>query len=181
MKVFESSCTFDYSWTNVSIANWRKYCAWNTQSEHVVAVDTLSRSIDPDTGVVCFPNVRSRFFYRMLTALTSYARSASLPANKTPRDGSSSSSGPKSTTSAKSPKSTSPTKPSSSAPATSRVTTSSQSRKPSSTRHIQTIRSPRRCSRRMRKSPHTARSRDYARQSRIGPWRGSGRMPTVAD
>lgn len=54
MKVFESSCTFDYPWANVSVANWRKYCAWNTQSTHVVAVDTLSRSVDPSTGVVSF-------------------------------------------------------------------------------------------------------------------------------
>ncbi|KAH0613236.1 uncharacterized protein H6S33_009616 [Morchella sextelata] len=52
MKVFESSCTFDYPWANVSVANWRKYCAWNTQSTHVVAVDTLSRSVDPSTGVL---------------------------------------------------------------------------------------------------------------------------------
>lgn len=54
MKVFESSCIFDYPWANVSVANWRKYCAWNTQSTHVVAVDTLSRSVDPSTGVVSF-------------------------------------------------------------------------------------------------------------------------------
>lgn len=52
MKVFASSCTFDYSWDEVSTANWRKYCPWNDKSTHVVAVDTLSRSVDSSTGVV---------------------------------------------------------------------------------------------------------------------------------
>lgn len=55
MRVFENTCTFDYSWANVSIANWRKYCAWNTQSTHVIAVDTLDRSVDPSTGIVSPP------------------------------------------------------------------------------------------------------------------------------
>lgn len=59
MKVFESSCTFDYPWSSVSIANWRKYCAWNTQSTHVVAVDTLSRSVDAPTGIVRCPCTRA--------------------------------------------------------------------------------------------------------------------------
>ncbi|RPB28526.1 MSF1-domain-containing protein [Terfezia boudieri ATCC MYA-4762] len=52
MKVFESNCTFNYSWEDVSLANWRKYCAWNTKSTHVIAVDTLSRSVDPETGIL---------------------------------------------------------------------------------------------------------------------------------
>lgn len=52
MKVFASSCTFDYSWDEVSTANWRKYCLWNDKSTHVVAVDTLSRSVDSSTGVL---------------------------------------------------------------------------------------------------------------------------------
>jgi hypothetical protein len=52
MKVFSSNCTFDYSWAEVSTANWRKYCPWNDKSPHVVAVDTLSRSVDPSTGIV---------------------------------------------------------------------------------------------------------------------------------
>ncbi|KAF3161006.1 hypothetical protein TWF106_011106 [Orbilia oligospora] len=52
MKVFESKCTFDYSWEEVSRANWRKYCAWNDKASHVVSVDTLSRSIDPATGIL---------------------------------------------------------------------------------------------------------------------------------
>ncbi|KAG0132537.1 PRELI-like family-domain-containing protein [Tuber indicum] len=52
MKVFESSCIFEYPWANVSIANWRKYGSWNTHSTHVVAVDTLNRSVDPNTGIL---------------------------------------------------------------------------------------------------------------------------------
>jgi len=52
MKVFSSDCTFDYSWEEVSTANWRKYCPWNDKSPHVIAVDTLSRHVDPDTGIL---------------------------------------------------------------------------------------------------------------------------------
>jgi len=52
MRVFSSSYTFDYSWNEVSTANWRKYCPWNTASSHVVAVDTLSRHVDPSTGIL---------------------------------------------------------------------------------------------------------------------------------
>ncbi|EDN06593.1 hypothetical protein HCAG_09127 [Histoplasma mississippiense (nom. inval.)] len=52
MKVFASTCTFDYSWEEVSTANWRKYCPWNDKSTHVVAVDILSRTLHPDTGIL---------------------------------------------------------------------------------------------------------------------------------
>ncbi|WEW55587.1 Phospholipid metabolism protein [Emydomyces testavorans] len=52
MKVFASECTFDYSWEEVSTANWRKYCPWNNKSTHVVAVDVLSRSLDPKSGIL---------------------------------------------------------------------------------------------------------------------------------
>jgi hypothetical protein len=52
MKVFSNTCTFDYSWDEVSTANWRKYCPWNDKSTHVIAVDTLSREVDPATGIV---------------------------------------------------------------------------------------------------------------------------------
>ncbi|KAI9811640.1 MAG: hypothetical protein M1827_005389 [Pycnora praestabilis] len=52
MKVFESECIFDYSWEEVSTANWRKYCPWNDKATHVIAVDTLSRSVDPATGIL---------------------------------------------------------------------------------------------------------------------------------
>lgn len=52
MKVFSNSETFDYSWEEVSTANWRKYCPWNQKSTHVVAVDTLSRTVDSQTGIL---------------------------------------------------------------------------------------------------------------------------------
>jgi len=52
MKVFSNAETFNYSWEEVSTANWRKYCPWNEKSTHVVAVDTLSRTVDPATGIL---------------------------------------------------------------------------------------------------------------------------------
>jgi hypothetical protein len=52
MRVFSSTYTFDYSWAEVSTANWLKYCPWNQKSSHVVAVDTLSRHVDPATGIL---------------------------------------------------------------------------------------------------------------------------------
>jgi hypothetical protein len=55
MKVFSNDCTFNYSWEEVSTGNWVKYCPWNDKSTHVIAVDTLSRQVDPDTGIVRHP------------------------------------------------------------------------------------------------------------------------------
>lgn len=52
MRVFSSTYTFDYSWNEVSTANWLKYCPWNKSSSHVIAVDTLSRHVDPSTGIL---------------------------------------------------------------------------------------------------------------------------------
>lgn len=52
MKVFSNAVTFNYSWDEVSSANWQKYGPWNNKSEHVIAVDTLSRSVDPATGIL---------------------------------------------------------------------------------------------------------------------------------
>jgi hypothetical protein len=52
MKVFSNSETFNYSWEEVSTANWRKYCPWNQKSTHVIAVDTVSRTVDPATGIL---------------------------------------------------------------------------------------------------------------------------------
>lgn len=52
MKIFASSYEFDYSWEEVSTANWRKYCPWNEKTPHVIAVDTLSRTVDPETGIL---------------------------------------------------------------------------------------------------------------------------------
>ena len=52
MKVFSTAHEFDYSWEEVSVGNWRKYCPWNKESDHVIAVDTLSRSLDQKTGIL---------------------------------------------------------------------------------------------------------------------------------
>ncbi len=52
MKVFSNSETFNYSWEEVSTANWRKYCPWNQKSTHVLAVDTVSRTVDAETGIL---------------------------------------------------------------------------------------------------------------------------------
>ena len=52
MKVFSNNVTYSYSWDEVSTANWRKYGPWNNKSEHVIAVDTLSRSVDESTGIL---------------------------------------------------------------------------------------------------------------------------------
>ncbi|KAK5127380.1 hypothetical protein LTR85_006719 [Meristemomyces frigidus] len=52
MKLFSSSHEFNYSWDEVSTCNWRKYCPWNHKSTHVIAVDTLSRSLDPETHIL---------------------------------------------------------------------------------------------------------------------------------
>lgn len=52
MKIFSSSYTFDYSWEEVSTNNWRKYCPWNDKAPHVLAVDTISRQVDQQTGIL---------------------------------------------------------------------------------------------------------------------------------
>lgn len=52
MKIFQQSTEFDYSWEEVSTSNWRKYGPWNEKTPHVIAVDTLSRKVDPDTGIL---------------------------------------------------------------------------------------------------------------------------------
>ncbi|ORY68997.1 MSF1 protein [Pseudomassariella vexata] len=52
MKVFSTAITFDYSWEEVSTANWQKYGPWNDKASHVIAVDTLNRRIDPTTGIL---------------------------------------------------------------------------------------------------------------------------------
>ncbi|KAF4314495.1 PRELI/MSF1 domain-containing protein [Botryosphaeria dothidea] len=52
MKIFSTAHDFNYSWEEVSINNWRKYCPWNEKTPHVIAVDTLSRHVDPVTGIL---------------------------------------------------------------------------------------------------------------------------------
>ncbi|KAG5359182.1 Protein UPS2 [Yarrowia sp. C11] len=50
MKFFDSRHFFNYSWEQVSIANWKKYP--NEVSTHVIAVDVLRREVDPNSGVL---------------------------------------------------------------------------------------------------------------------------------
>ncbi|KAG0221645.1 PRELI-like family-domain-containing protein [Mortierella sp. GBAus27b] len=50
MKFFHTSHKFDHSWAQVTAANWQKYP--NEQCPHVVAVDVLSRHVDPNTGIL---------------------------------------------------------------------------------------------------------------------------------
>jgi len=52
MHIFSSAYEFDYSWEEVSTNNWRKYCPWNDKAEHVIAVDTISRSVDASSGIL---------------------------------------------------------------------------------------------------------------------------------
>jgi len=52
MKVFSTTSEFDYSWEEISTANWQKYSPWNKKTPHVIAVDTLSRQVDPETGIL---------------------------------------------------------------------------------------------------------------------------------
>lgn len=52
MKYFQQTVDFDYSWDEISTNNWRKYGPWNEKTPHVIAVDTLSRSVDPATGIL---------------------------------------------------------------------------------------------------------------------------------
>ena len=52
MKFISSRQEFDYSWEEVSTNNWRKYCSWNHKANHVIAVDTLSRALDPQTNIL---------------------------------------------------------------------------------------------------------------------------------
>lgn len=55
MKYFQQTVNFDYSWEEVSTSNWQKYGPWNEKTPHVIAVDTLSRAVDPATGIVSLP------------------------------------------------------------------------------------------------------------------------------
>jgi hypothetical protein len=86
MKFFESQHEFDYSWEEVSTANWRKYCPWNDKSTHVIAVDTISRHVDPVTGIVSL--LLHCFISTVSNVHTSSAPNASSPANNPHRNGS---------------------------------------------------------------------------------------------
>lgn len=50
MQLFESKHIFNYSWDYVTAANWKKYP--NELSTHVVSVDILDRTIDPEKKIL---------------------------------------------------------------------------------------------------------------------------------
>jgi len=50
MKIFSSTHLYDYSWDQVTTANWLKYP--NPNCAHVVHVDILNRELDPATGIL---------------------------------------------------------------------------------------------------------------------------------
>jgi hypothetical protein len=79
MKIFQQSTEFDYSWEEVSTSNWRKYGPWNESCKHVIAVDTLSRAVDPSTGIVRALVLPPMF---LTNGMDSSAQNASSPASK---------------------------------------------------------------------------------------------------
>ncbi|KAI8140349.1 PRELI-like family-domain-containing protein [Fennellomyces sp. T-0311] len=50
MKIFETKHDYNYEWSVVSAANWKKYP--NENSPHVQAVDILNQHVDPETGIL---------------------------------------------------------------------------------------------------------------------------------
>ncbi|KAI8369931.1 MSF1-domain-containing protein [Blakeslea trispora] len=50
MKWFKSTHDFKYEWSLVSAAQWQKYP--NESCPHVAHVDVVSRTVDPETGVL---------------------------------------------------------------------------------------------------------------------------------
>lgn len=88
MKIFQQHTEFDYSWEEVSTSNWRKYGPWNKLSTHVIAVDTLSRAVDPETGIVSFlPFARVPQQHRANSVAHSCERNGSSPANNPRQNG----------------------------------------------------------------------------------------------
>lgn len=102
MKYFQQTVNFDYSWEEVSTSNWMKYGPWNEKTPHVIAVDTISRAVDPSTGIVSrslfhvpgpctvMPLLRRNnpTTQPLLTHSTSSAQNASSLANSRRRNGS---------------------------------------------------------------------------------------------
>ncbi|TFY76777.1 hypothetical protein EWM64_g7238 [Hericium alpestre] len=50
MHYFSQSCTYDHSWARVVIGMWHKYP--NPHCSHVVTVDVVDRTINPETGII---------------------------------------------------------------------------------------------------------------------------------
>ncbi|KAJ1990857.1 Phospholipid metabolism protein [Dimargaris cristalligena] len=50
MKLFQAVHEYAQNWATVTAAHWQKYP--NDKTPHVIHVETLNRSVDPDTGVL---------------------------------------------------------------------------------------------------------------------------------
>ncbi|KAJ9102375.1 hypothetical protein QFC21_002775 [Naganishia friedmannii] len=50
VKLFQNDITYQYPWSTTTIGFWSKYP--NPYSTHVLSIDTLSRSVDEETGVL---------------------------------------------------------------------------------------------------------------------------------
>jgi len=50
MHFFSQSFTYDHPWSHVVIGMWHKYP--NSKCTHVVSIDTVDRTIDPETGII---------------------------------------------------------------------------------------------------------------------------------
>lgn len=50
MRLFSNEHTYTYPWHQVTFAHWLKYP--NPFASHVVHVDVLHRTVDPNTGIL---------------------------------------------------------------------------------------------------------------------------------
>lgn len=50
MHFFSQAFQYDHPWSHVVIGMWHKYP--NSKCTHVVSIDTIDRSIDPQTGII---------------------------------------------------------------------------------------------------------------------------------
>ncbi|KAF5323356.1 hypothetical protein D9611_005808 [Ephemerocybe angulata] len=50
MHFFSQDCQYEHPWSHVVIGMWRKYP--NPRCSHVVSVDVVDRSVDPQTGII---------------------------------------------------------------------------------------------------------------------------------
>ncbi|KAJ9121827.1 hypothetical protein QFC22_002450 [Naganishia vaughanmartiniae] len=50
VKLFQNDITYQYPWSTTTIGFWSKYP--NPHSTHVLSIDTLSRSVDEETGIL---------------------------------------------------------------------------------------------------------------------------------
>ncbi|KZP00665.1 MSF1-domain-containing protein [Calocera viscosa TUFC12733] len=50
VQYFSNAFHYDHPWANVQMGMWQKYP--NPQCAHVISVDVLNRSVDPQTGII---------------------------------------------------------------------------------------------------------------------------------